>query len=168
MLRSTLTILSLIGLMLSLALWGVSNWRIKYRTNRGQFLVWNGKIGYDRYMAGSHVRTDTKRFPRGWVVYGLRKSNRFSTILTPDFSRNPFGLGIPLWIPTLLFAVWPASLLLPFHRRRKRKKLGLCVKCGYDLRGSKNRCPECGTEFPKPSNDESEPIIDMNEKGCVQ
>ena len=25
--------------------------------------------------------------------------------------------------------------------------VGLCVKCSFDLRGSVERCPECGSEF---------------------
>ena len=33
-------------------------------------------------------------------------------------------------------------------RRRRRLKLGLCVGCGYDLRGSTARCPECGEPMP--------------------
>ena len=57
---------------------------------------------------------------------------------------------LPLWIPTAGFGLLFA-FFRPLHhsRRRKRKKLGLCVKCGYDLRASKERCPECGTEFAK-------------------
>ena len=56
-------------------------------------------------------------------------------------------ISIPFWVPTVLFGALVAPTFLSAHRRRKRKKLGLCIKCGYDLRVSKDRCPECGEEF---------------------
>jgi hypothetical protein len=51
----------------------------------------------------------------------------------------PYYLGcIP---PVLmLLAAFPSRL-----RRRFRRRRGLCLKCGYDLRASSERCPECGT-----------------------
>jgi hypothetical protein len=54
---------------------------------------------------------------------------------------------ISLWLPALLFALAPTYWLLgPRRRRAKRSKLGLCPTCGYDLRASPDRCPECGTQ----------------------
>lgn len=41
--------------------------------------------------------------------------------------------------------------VIPQRRRETeqtwRLRNGLCLRCGYDLRGSSERCPECGTPF---------------------
>jgi hypothetical protein len=56
-------------------------------------------------------------------------------------------LIVPCWLLALLAAVlpaWRAARILAEHRRRRRQRFGLCPSCGYDLRATPQRCPECG------------------------
>jgi hypothetical protein len=50
----------------------------------------------------------------------------------------------PHWALVVVFAVMPAAVIAECVRQRQRFKVGLCQICGYDLRASKDRCPECG------------------------
>ena len=74
-------------------------------------------------------------------------------------TRRSFGLAfIPAWFVILLTAVFPVWYLAFPHRRYRllshRLKHNLCLSCGYDLRASKDRCPECGSPIPQITNNE--------------
>jgi len=43
--------------------------------------------------------------------------------------------------------IWMIWLIRTFRQEAKRTREGLCMYCGYDLRHSKDRCPECGQKI---------------------
>ena len=51
---------------------------------------------------------------------------------------------VPFWIVVLATALLPAGSLVWRRRRRGRAHAGICAACGYDLRATPDRCPECG------------------------
>jgi hypothetical protein len=53
-------------------------------------------------------------------------------------------LVLPYWCPLVLAAAVPTAALLRRRLRRRRSRRGLCPACGYDLRATPERCPECG------------------------
>jgi len=68
---------------------------------------------------------------------------------------------IPGWHLVVYFGALPAQwtarkLCSGKLLRARRRKQGLCGGCGYDLRESKEKCPECG-----------EMVVNMSlNKGC--
>ena len=147
MLRRSMAILSLVGVIICIVVWPASHyWSIYYRFDSPSksISVHDGALGFLEYKAYK----ETSGWHVGWQGRGR---------LTSDFGWwpgalvvvNPAARGfwLPMWMPTALFSILFWRSFTPLYRRRKRKKLGLCLKCGYDLQGSKERCPECGTGF---------------------
>jgi hypothetical protein len=175
MIRKTLTLLSLIGLLLSVGLWGASYFNLVRATHRsnnpivisgvmnenwqgGSLALIGGALKYGMGGFGYWPLSDGRMFQASLGAFGEQvleaQPPRWISRGRTDFTthwRFVYMSGrvvvIPLWMPTVLFGVLPTAALVRVTRNRRRRKLGQCLKCGYDLRGSSERCPECGTSF---------------------
>jgi hypothetical protein len=63
-------------------------------------------------------------------------------VLADDYEK----LVIPDWAIVVLMLVLPIRWVSAYiGARQTSSRIGCCRKCGYDLRGTPDRCPECGT-----------------------
>ncbi len=63
-------------------------------------------------------------------------------------SFSIYVIVVPMYAPMVLLAVPPLAWWLRRTRRWRQTSKGRCLVCGYDLRASMDRCPECGTPIP--------------------
>ena len=73
-------------------------------------------------------------------------SDSISRGLDADLNFSSEPADIPFWILIGLFFPLPViRFAINYIRKRHELFAGRCRNCGYDVRASPDRCPECGT-----------------------
>ena len=117
--------------------------------------------GRPRYQFREKPLLPTSRWTWGYrrVVETKRKATREGLQLfgfcfeafndaDPRLSERQLDVWIPYWFVASALAT-PAATRMALHwRRRWCRSANLCPSCGYDLRATPGRCPECGSEYP--------------------
>ena len=89
-----------------------------------------------------------------WVLFQIEKLPIFyfdeSGMAPPSVSLQGFetDVTVPFWVLVIGSAIAPLLWAVAFNRRRisaRRVAQMRCAACGYDLRATPARCPECGT-----------------------
>lgn len=140
-----LTILSAVSLVLCAVV--IAMWVGSYGRSAGFVRVWPG------------VRYYAVRSADGWLgVFQVSPAFMHAAPAMPTgpirtvFVQNAARIvNVPHCAAAGLLVVGPGIWVWGYRRRRLevfRRTHGRCVVCGYDLRASKERCPECGTAIP--------------------
>jgi hypothetical protein len=164
-LLNLVTILSLLLCVAVCVLWvrsyySGSEWAT-YQAADGAYFCAESCRGAVRFARGRSELVGN--LPTGWnLFHGV---NSFDvTWLRPEPAYEFLGIGFAAtnngvtgtasrWVSVPHAYLLAATLLLPARQawvgvqaRRRRTRVGVCPACGYDLRASPGRCPECGKE----------------------
>lgn len=94
-----------------------------------------------------------------WSAAGARVAKQVFVLFTDGGRPNGNGLtqlvfAVPYWLLAIAASVLPIWFWFRVRRQivmRRRAAAGQCVGCGYDVRATPERCPECGAEVTTPA-----------------
>ena len=128
-------------------------WRSSLVSHRGNLMLirdrsmgaaaHSSRVGRDEPVSiGTPLDTDRRLLGIGFMS-GSGYPLIASTAIGPPVVLTRVWV-VPWWAVVLITGVLPAARALSWRRRRRRVRRGACVYCGYDLRATPDRCPECG------------------------
>src|SRR4051812_34611017 len=109
---------------------------VTFRFEHGSYEPGSMPYPYERYLRAGDVARNAagfEVFSRDYDITTYRE--RFWSVTLPMWALILLALGLPARTAAQL---WQA------RRARRRLATDMCPACGYDLRGSPDRCPECG------------------------
>ena len=130
--------------------WSYDTWRAGVSSGQVVVVLTDGGDSAGRYMrAGRRENWDAASMFSGLRSQAARSAalagfeyHRGRTLAGFRFSYTL--LAAPMWALLVLSLVPPGVVLWLARRRRVREQTGRCARCGYDLRATPGRCPECG------------------------
>jgi hypothetical protein len=145
-----------LGAAIARSYWVLDQWNRFRRTEfwsveleQGHLFLVHGRGDIDQGEYDAYrPRAAGRPLPPPWSLYesGLAQAQLFAGGRSGPVTLSHYRLS--LWWIAALAAALPATSAarrLPWGRWFGQRPAGLCRRCGYDLRATPDRCPECGS-----------------------
>jgi hypothetical protein len=124
-------------------------WRLKIVSGRGGMQVWFDRGTTNR--SNPTMLGNLRHFPMpvrypfdAYISPAPPTFAGFQVFNSSSRYERYFGITAPMWFWLAVLIPLPILAIRSNYLERRAGQIGHCRRCGYDLRATPDRCPECG------------------------